>query len=103
VIGLIDNGACNPSKTASPTDTNLVDITGCDGLLFADGTSWQSKYVPIAMKSIDLAKPWWSMVGSPVRVVVRAHTNDPSAAQCTAAYRTACKNALVIDTVVWHS
>jgi hypothetical protein len=36
-------------------------------------------------------------------VVVRAHVNDPLAADCPAATRTACQDAIVVESVVWHS
>jgi hypothetical protein len=34
-------------------------------------------------------------------VVVRAHVNDALAAQCPADVRTACEQAVVVDSVVW--
>jgi hypothetical protein len=36
-------------------------------------------------------------------VVVRAHVNDPLAADCPAAARSACQSAIVVESVVWHS
>jgi hypothetical protein len=36
-------------------------------------------------------------------VVVRAHVNDPLAADCPAATRADCKAAIVVDAMVWHS
>lgn len=36
-------------------------------------------------------------------VVVRAHVNDPLAADCPAATQADCKAAIVVDAVVWHS
>ena len=36
-------------------------------------------------------------------VVVRAHVNDPLAADCPASTRSACQSAIVVESVVWHS
>jgi hypothetical protein len=36
-------------------------------------------------------------------VVVRAHMNDPLAAQCPADVRTTCQEAIVVESVVWSS
>ncbi len=36
-------------------------------------------------------------------VVVRAHINDPLAAQCPADMRTTCQEAIVVESVVWSS
>jgi hypothetical protein len=36
-------------------------------------------------------------------VIVRAHVNDPLAADCPSAVRTACEQSLVVESVVWSS
>ena len=89
------------SPEPSGADANLVGY--CDSMALQDGTSETGVTEPgpgsvdVAPESTDLLNGW---VDGPA-VVLRVHTHDAEAAQCTADLVTACDAALVVEAVVW--
>jgi hypothetical protein len=89
--------------TLAPEDATLVG--SCQDASFpaigleADSAADPMSSPPLvpAPKGADALTEW---LGGP-GVVVRVHTHDSAAAQCTADQRDACESALVVEAVVW--
>ena len=65
---------------------------------FASGSGWSGMGTAPKGLSLDAISGWGGSI-----VVVRAHTHDPEAAQCSADARAGCEAALVVEAVVWPS
>ncbi|MGA3058108.1 MAG: hypothetical protein ABSE70_08780 [Candidatus Limnocylindrales bacterium] len=97
--------SCPRFEEATPGPTAEADLLGrCpDVILFntsgyASGSGWSGMGTAPKGLSLDAVTGWGGHI-----IVVRAHTHDPEAAQCSAAERAGCEAALVVEAIVWPS
>jgi hypothetical protein len=86
-----------PEASAGPCLTAVVGRQALSQLLSDCGP----RYVSIDSEPIAPKSNFDAVDGQ--IVVVRAHMNDPLAAQCPADVRTTCQEAIVVESVVWSS
>ncbi len=96
-----------PALLGSPTPGPAADadlIGGCPSVILfntagftygSGGTGWGT--APKGL-SLDSIAGWGGHI-----IVLRIHTHDPEAAQCSPAAQAACENALVVEAIVWPS
>jgi hypothetical protein len=87
----------SPLRTpASSAEVALVPECGVVSLVprAADNTDF---FYTVAPRGRDLLDAW---LNGP-EVVIRAHTNDPEAAQCGPDFQAQCQSALVVEAIVW--
>ena len=92
-----------PFREATPVPTADADLLGpCSEVIlfntsgFASGSGGSGRGTAPKGLSLEAVMGWGGHI-----IVVRAHTHDPEAAQCSAAERAACEAALVVEAIVW--
>jgi hypothetical protein len=94
-IGTVSMACLNVS--IGPAEDDLIGGT-CPTLVLAmTSISKPSDYTRVAPKAKTIFRGW---INAPP-IVMRVHTHDPEAAQCTAGSRAACEAAVVVEAVVW--
>lgn len=90
-----------PGESQPPAEQELVGYCSFVGLLPSPIATWEgvdlSRTVRAAASSYGLLAPFFG--GS--EIVMRVHTHDPQAAECSAAQRDLCDAAVVVEAVVW--
>ncbi len=92
-----------PLPEASPGPTADADLLGgCRSVILFNTSGYTpgsgGSGIGTAPKGLSLGSlaGWGGHI-----IVVRAHTHDPEAAQCSAAERAGCEAALVVEAIVW--
>ena len=87
--------SCFPSQVHAPASSSERDLiqTTCGAIVVGQNLGSD---VMLAPKSAALVEPWEG-----VTIVVRVHTHDSEATQCSEDTRAQCEASVVVEAVVW--
>ena len=92
--------AAGPSALGSGAETDLLGCQSMVGLTNTSGAP-DSGILVVLMRDQPALGIYGFGGWTGLLVVVRVHTHDPEAAECSAARQAACEAAVVVEAVVW--